>query len=74
MLSVKPSELHQYRDQTEAQFNITDTRGTWQEINNIPDFKGNKQFAMSTADSQPDKLNHFYAHFKANNSTLTVHF
>lgn len=62
---VKALELQQYRHETETQSNTTDTKGTWQEIHNILDFKGNKHAAMSTAVSQPDKLNHFYAHFKA---------
>ncbi len=43
----------------------------WQGINNITGFKGNKPATVNIAAALPDKLNTFYARFKADNTAHT---
>jgi len=68
--SIKAAK-RQYKNKVEEQFNTNDTRGMWQGINNITDFKGNKPATVNIAASLPDELNNFYARFEAHNTAHT---
>ena len=62
---------HQYSDKVESQFNGSDTRGMWQVLQSITDYK---RKTMPVADHDvllPDRLNNFFALFEDNTESLT---
>ena len=58
----------QYRDKVELQFNGSDTRGMWQGLQSITDYK---KKTSPVAVLLPDRLNNFFAHFEDNTVPLT---
>jgi hypothetical protein len=61
----------QYRDKLESQFKGSDTRGMWQGLQSITDYKRKTSHVMDHDVLFPDKLNNFFAHFEDNTVPLT---
>ena len=61
----------QYRDKVESQLNGSDTRGMWQGLQSITDYKKKTSPVADTDVLLPDKLNHFFARFEDNTVPLT---
>ena len=61
----------QYRDKVELQFNGSDTRGMWQGLQSITDYK-KKTNPVTDQDEVllPDRLNNFFARFEDNTVPL----
>ena len=51
----------QYRDEVESQFNGSDTRGMWQGLQSITDYKKKTSPVGDHDVLLPDKLNNFFA-------------
>ncbi len=68
--SIKAAK-RQYKNKVEEQFNNNNPRSTWQVINNVTGFKGNKPATVNIAASLPDELNTFYARFEAKKNKIT---
>ncbi|CDQ76546.1 unnamed protein product [Oncorhynchus mykiss] len=62
---------HQYRDKVESQFNGSDTRGMWQGLQSIMDFKKKTSPVTDQDVLLPDRLNNFFARFEDNTVPLT---
>ena len=56
----------QYRDKVELQFNGSDTRGMWQDLQSITDYKKKTSPIADHDVLLPDKLNSFFARFEDN--------
>uniref|UniRef100_A0A4W5L6E0 Reverse transcriptase domain-containing protein n=1 Tax=Hucho hucho TaxID=62062 RepID=A0A4W5L6E0_9TELE len=56
----------QYRDKVESQFNGSDTRGMWQGLQSITDYKKKTSPVADHDVLLPDKLNNFFARFEDN--------
>jgi hypothetical protein len=61
----------QYRDKVESQFNGSDTRGMWQGLQSITDYKRKTSHVADHDVLLPDKLNNFFARFGDNTVPLT---
>ena len=61
----------QYRDKVESQFNGSDTRGMWQGLQSITDYKRKTSPIADHHALLPDRLNNFFAHFEDNTVPLT---
>ena len=62
----------QYRDKVESQFNGSDTRGMWQGLQSITEYK-KKTSAVTDQDVVlPGRLNNFFARFEDNTVPLTL--
>jgi hypothetical protein len=62
---------HQYRDKVESQFNGSDTRGIWQGLQSITDYKKKTSPVTDQDVLLPDRLNNFFARFEDNTVPLT---
>ncbi|CDQ72898.1 unnamed protein product [Oncorhynchus mykiss] len=56
----------QHRDKVESQFNGSDTRGMWQGLQSITDYKMKTSPIADPDVLLPDKLNKFFARFEDN--------
>ena len=61
----------QCRDKVELQFNGSDTRGMWQSLQSITDYKKKTSPVADQDDLLPDRLNNFFARFEDNTVPLT---
>jgi hypothetical protein len=61
----------QYRDRVESQFNGSDTRGMWQGLQSITDYKRKTSPVADQDVLLLDRLNNFFAHFEDNTVPLT---
>ena len=61
----------QCRDKVESQFNGSDTRGMWQGLQSITDYKKKTSPVVDQVVLLPDRLNNFFAHFEDNTVPLT---
>ncbi|KAM9414192.1 uncharacterized protein ACWYII_025639 isoform 1-T1 [Salvelinus alpinus] len=61
----------QYRDKIESQFNSSDTRGMWQGLQSITDYKKKSSPVADQDVLLPDRLNTFFARFEDNTVPLT---
>lgn len=69
MTSARQSEAkRQYREKVELQFNGSDMRLMWQTLQTITDYKAKTSHVTDKDASLPDKLKHFFARFKENNT------
>jgi hypothetical protein len=68
--AIKQAKL-QYRDKVESQLNGSDTRGMWQGLQSITDYKKKTSPATDQDDLLPDRLNKFFARFEDNTVPLT---
>ena len=60
------NKLSVSRDKVESQFNGSDTRGMWQGLQSITDYKKKNSPVVDTNVLLPDKLNNFFARFEDN--------
>jgi hypothetical protein len=61
----------QYRDKVESQFNGSDTRGMWQGLQSITDYKKKPSPVTDQDVLLPGRLNNFFARFEDNTVPLT---
>jgi hypothetical protein len=61
----------QYRDKVESQFKGSDTRGMWQGLQPITDYKKKTNPVVDEDVLLPDRLNNFFARFEDNTVPLT---
>ena len=61
----------QYKDKVESQFNGSDTRGMWQGLQSITDYKKKTSPDAGHGVLLPDRLNNFFARFEDNTVPLT---
>ncbi|XP_052334968.1 uncharacterized protein LOC127911710 [Oncorhynchus keta] len=61
----------QYRDKVESQYNGSDTRGMWQGLQSITDFKKKSSPVTDQDVLLPGRLNNFFARFEDNTVPLT---
>uniref|UniRef100_A0A8L0DJB6 Reverse transcriptase domain-containing protein n=1 Tax=Oncorhynchus mykiss TaxID=8022 RepID=A0A8L0DJB6_ONCMY len=61
----------QYRDKVESQFNGSDTRGMWQGLQSITDYKKKTGPVTDQDVLLPGRLNNFFARFEDNTVPLT---
>ncbi|XP_036412890.1 uncharacterized protein LOC118797730 [Colossoma macropomum] len=54
----------EYRAKVESQFNTTNIRSLWEELNTITDFKRETRSVNNISAALPDELNTFYARFE----------
>jgi hypothetical protein len=66
-LTIKQSKC-QYGAKIESYYTGSDDRLMWQSLQTITDYKGKHSRELPSDTSLPDKLNHFYAPFKASNT------
>ena len=64
----------QYRDKVESQFNGSETRGMWQGLQSIMDYKKKTSPVADHDVLLPDRLNNFFARFEDNTVPLTAHY
>ena len=62
----------QYRDKVESQLNGSDTRGMWQGLQSIMDYKKKNSPVADQDVLLPDRLNNVFARFEDNTVLLTV--
>ncbi|CDQ89576.1 unnamed protein product [Oncorhynchus mykiss] len=68
--SIKQAK-RQYRDKVESQFNGSDTRGMWQGLQSITDYKKKTSPVTDQDALLPGRLNNFFARFEDNTVPLT---
>ena len=68
--AIKQAKLR-YRDKVESQFNGSDTRGMWQGLQSITDYKRKTSPVADHDVLLPDKLNNFFARFEDNTVSLS---
>ena len=61
----------QYRDKVESQFNGSDTRGMWQGLQSITDYKKKTSPVTDQDVLLPGRLNNLFTHFEDNTVPLT---
>uniref|UniRef100_A0A8K9USR6 Reverse transcriptase domain-containing protein n=1 Tax=Oncorhynchus mykiss TaxID=8022 RepID=A0A8K9USR6_ONCMY len=61
----------QYRDKVESQFNGSDTRGMWQGLQSITDYRKKSSPVTDQDVLLPGRLNYFFARFEDNTVPLT---
>ena len=59
---------HQYRTKIESYYTSSDASRMWQGLQTIADYKGKHSRELPSDTSLPDKLNNFYARYKASNT------
>ena len=67
----KATKQAKYRDKVELQFNGSDTRGMWQGLQSITDYKKKTRPVADQDVLLPDRLNNFFACFEDNTVPLT---
>ena len=63
---IRHSQRHYNREKVESQFNGSDTRGMWQGLQSIMEYKKKTSPVADPIVLLPDKLNNFFAHFEDN--------